>query len=218
MATKEELLQKMSDMVFEMEDEDIAEVCEEYIEEGYDALDGILHGLVDGMNRASDMYDQEEYFVTDLLLCSDAMYAGLDVLRPHLPEDASTGETKKAVIGVVEGDTHDIGKNLVKIMMETAGFEMYDLGRDVPLDSFVEKAKEVDADLIMMSTLMTTTMPGMREVINKLKEQGMRDSVKVMVGGSPISMKYAEDIGADGYSRNAVEAVEVAKKLCGMAD
>ena len=216
MATKEELLQKMSDMVFEMEDEDIAEVCEEYIEEGYDALDGILHGLVDGMNRASDMYDQEEYFVTDLLLCSDAMYAGLDVLRPHLPEDASTGETKKAVIGVVEGDTHDIGKNLVKIMMETAGFEMYDLGRDVPLDSFVEKAKEVDADLIMMSTLMTTTMPGMREVINKLKEQGMRDSVKVMVGGSPISMKYAEDIGADGYSRNAVEAVEVAKKLCGV--
>ena len=216
MATKEELLQKMSDMVFEMEDEDIAEVCEEYIEEGHDALDGILHGLVDGMNRASDMYDKEEYFVTDLLLCSDAMYAGLDVLRTHLPEDANLGESKKAVIGAVEGDTHDIGKNLVKIMLETAGFEMYDLGRDVPLDSFVEKAKEVDADLICMSTLMTTTMPGMKEVIEKLKEQGMRDSVKVMVGGSPISMKYAEDIGADGYSRNAVEAVEVAKRLCGI--
>ena len=216
MATKEELLQKMSDMVFEMEDEEIADVCEEYIAAGYDALDGILHGLVDGMNRASEMYDQEEYFVTDLLLCSDAMYAGLDVLRPHLPEDASVGEAKKAVIGVVEGDTHDIGKNLVKIMMETAGFEMFDLGRDVPLDSFVEKAKEVDADLIMMSTLMTTTMPGMKEVINKLKEQGIRDSIKVMVGGSPISQKYAEDIGADGYSRNAVEAVEVAKRLCGV--
>ena len=101
-------------------------------------------------------------------------------------------------------------------MMETAGFEMFDLGRDVPLDSFVEKAKEVDADLIMMSTLMTTTMPGMKEVINKLKEQGIRDSIKVMVGGSPISQKYAEDIGADGYSRNAVEAVEVAKRLCGV--
>ena len=121
MANKEELLQKMSDYVFEMEDEEIADVCEEYIEAGYDPLDGILHGLVDGMNRASDMYDQEEYFVTDLLLCSDAMYAGLDVLRPHLPEDSSVGEQKKAVIGVVEGDTHDIGKNLVKIMMETAG-------------------------------------------------------------------------------------------------
>ena len=93
---------------------------------------------------------------------------------------------------------------------------MYDLGRDVPIDSFIEKAKEVDADLIMMSTLMTTTMPGMRTVIEKLKEQGIRDNFKVMVGGSPISMKYAEDIGADGYSRNAVEAVEVAKKLCGL--
>ena len=172
MASKEELLQKMSDYVFEMEDEEIADVCEEYIEAGYDPLDGILHGLVDGMNRASDMYDQEEYFVTDLLLCSDAMYAGLDVLRPHLPEDSSTGEQKKAVIGVVEGDTHDIGQNLVKIMMETAGFEMYDLGRDVPLDSFVEKAKEIDADLIMMSTLMTTTMPGMKEVIQKAELLG----------------------------------------------
>ena len=140
------------------------------------------------------------------------------MLRPHLPEDASVGEVKKAVIGVVEGDTHDIGKNLVKIMMETAGFEMFDLGRDVPLDSFVEKAEEVDADLIMMSTLMTTTMPGMKEVIGKLKERGIRDSIKVMVGGSPISQKYAEDIGADGYSRNAVEAVEVAKRLCGIED
>lgn len=216
MANKEELLQKMSDMVFEMEDEDIAEVCEEYIEEGHDALDGIMDGLVDGMNRASKMFDEEEYFVTDLLLCSDAMYAGLDVLRPHLPEDADMGTHKKAVIGVVEGDTHDIGKNLVKIMLETAGFEMYDLGRDVPLDSFIEKAKEVDADMICMSTLMTTTMPGMRTVIEKLEEQGIRDQFKVMVGGSPISQKYANDIGADGYSRNAVEAVEVAKRLCGM--
>ncbi len=218
MATREELLQKLSDCVFEMEDEEVVDVCEEYIAEGYDPLDGILHGLVDGMNRASDMYDQEEYFVTDLLLCSDAMYAGLDVLRPHLPEDASIGSRKKIVIGVVEGDTHDIGKNLVKIMLETAGFEMYDLGRDVPLDRFVEKAKEIDADLIAMSTLMTTTMPGMRYVIDKLNAEGMRDEVKVMVGGSPISLKYAQDIGADGYSRNAVEAVEVAKRLCGIID
>lgn len=216
MASKEEMLQKLSDLVFEMEDEEIADACQEYIDKGYEALDGILHGLVDGMNRASEMYDQEEYFVTDLLLCSDAMYAGLDVLRPHLPEDASLGQGKKGVIGVVEGDTHDIGKNLVKIMMETAGFEMYDLGRDVPLDMFIDKAEEVGADLIMMSTLMTTTMPGMREVIEKLKERGIRDKYKVMIGGSPISQSYADDIGADAYSRNAVEAVEVAKRLCGI--
>ena len=199
-----------------MEDEEVVEVAEEYIEAGYPAFDGIMDGLVDGMNKASDLYDQEEYFVTDVLLCSDAMYAGLDVLRPHLPATEDESQRKKIVIGVVEGDTHDIGKNLVKIMLETAGFEMYDLGRDVPLDQFVEKAKEVDADIIAMSTLMTTTMGGMRTVIEKLKEEGIRDRVKVMVGGSPISRKYADDIGAEGYSANAVEAVKVAKALTGL--
>lgn len=214
-ASKEELLNRLSDCVLEMEDEEVTGVAEEYVDAGYEALDGIMEGLVDGMNKASDLYDQEEYFVTDLLLCSDAMYAGLDVLRPHLPEE-ETSQKPRAVIGVVEGDTHDIGKNLVRIMMETAGFEMYDLGRDVPLDDFVTKAKEVNAALVMMSTLMTTTMMGMPEVIKKLEEAGIRDQVKVMIGGSPISRKYADDIGADGYSANAVEAVKVAKQLLGM--
>lgn len=214
-ASKEELLNRLSDCVLGMEDEEVTGVAEEYVDAGYEALDGIMEGLVDGMNKASDLYDQEEYFVTDLLLCSDAMYAGLDVLRPHLPEE-ETSQKPRAVIGVVEGDTHDIGKNLVRIMMETAGFEMYDLGRDVPLDDFVTKAKEVNASLVMMSTLMTTTMMGMPEVIKKLEEAGIRDQVKVMIGGSPISRKYADDIGADGYSANAVEAVKVAKQLLGM--
>ena len=113
----------------------------------------------------------------------------------------------------MDGDTHDIGKNLVKIMLDTAGFEMYDLGRDVPLDDFVEKAAEVNASLVCMSTLMTTTMDGMRIVIEKLKEKGIRDKVKVMIGGSPISQKFADEIGADGYSVNAVEAVKLAKRL-----
>ncbi len=214
--SKEELLAKLSECVLEMEDEEVVGVAEEYIEAGYPAFEGIMEGLVDGMNKASDLYDAEEYFVTDVLLCSDAMYAGLEVLRPHL-EDTNDVEKKKAVIGVVEGDTHDIGKNLVKIMMETAGFEMYDLGRDVPLDVFIEKAKEVNADLICMSTLMTTTMSGMKTVIDKLNEQGIRDNFKIMVGGSPISRKFADDIGAEGYSVNAVEAVKVAKALVGLA-
>ncbi len=216
-ASKEELLQKLSDCVLEMEDEEVTGIAEEYIADGYEAFDGIMEGLVDGMNKASDLYEQEEYFVTDLLLCSDAMYNGLDVLTPHLPAESNQKKIK-GVIGVVEGDTHDIGKNLVKIMMETAGFEMYDLGRDVPLDAFVEKAKEVDASLVLMSTLMTTTMLGMPKVIKKLEEAGIRDRVKVMVGGSPISRKFAEDIGADGYSANAVEAVKVAKELMGILD
>ena len=215
--SKEELLEKLSECVVEMEEEEVVDVAKEYIEAGYPAFDGIMEGLVDGMNKASDLYDAEEYFVTDVLLCSDAMYAGLEVLRPHLPENADAGEKPKAVIGVVEGDTHDIGKNLVKIMMDTAGFEMYDLGRDVPLDAFVDKAIEVNASIVCMSTLMTTTMVGMRTVIEKLQERGIRDKVKVMIGGSPISQKYADEIGADGYSTNAVEAVKLAKRLLNIA-
>ncbi len=216
-ASKEELLARLSECVLEMEDEEVVDVANEYIEAGYPAFDGIMEGLVDGMNKASDLYDAEEYFVTDVLLCSDAMYAGLDVLRPHLDNADGDSDAKKVVIGVVEGDTHDIGKNLVKIMLETAGFEVYDLGRDVPLDDFVSKAKEVGADIVAMSTLMTTTMGGMRVVIEKLEEAGIRNRVKVMVGGSPISRKFANEIGAEGYSANAVEAVKVAKNLLGMA-
>lgn len=211
--SKEELLAKLSECVVDMEEDEVIEVAKKYIEEGYPAFDGIMDGLVDGMNKVSDLYDEEEYFVTDVLLCSDAMYAGLDVLRPHIPAVENQSKKPKAVIGVVEGDTHDIGKNLVKIMLDTAGFDMYDLGRDVELDKFVEKAIEVDADFVCMSTLMTTTMDGMRVVVEKLKEKGIRDKVKVMVGGSPISQKYADEIGADGYSVNAVKAVKVAKKL-----
>lgn len=211
--SKEELLAKLSECVVEMEEDEVVEVAQEYIDAGYPAFDGIMEGLVDGMNKASDLYDAEEYFVTDVLLCSDAMYAGLEILKPHLPAEEEGVEKAKAVIGVVEGDTHDIGKNLVKIMLDTAGYEMYDLGRDVPLDAFVEKAKEVDAQLVCMSTLMTTTMDGMRVVIEKLKEAGIRDKVKVMVGGSPISQKFADEIGADGYSTNAVEAVKLAERL-----
>lgn len=215
--SKEELLEKLSECVVEMEDEEVVDVANEYVESGYPALDGIMEGLVDGMNKASDLYDEEEYFVTDLLLCSDAMYSGIDILKPHLPVEENKGEKLKIVIGVVEGDTHDIGKNLVKIMLDTAGFEMYDLGRDVPLDNFVDKAIEVGASLICMSTLMTTTMDRMRIVIEKLKEKGIRDNVKVMVGGSPISQKYANEIGADGYSANAVGAVKLAKRLAGIS-
>ncbi len=213
---KEELLKRLSDGVLEMEEEDVAQAAKEYLEAGYLALDGIMEGLVDGMNRASQLYEEEEYFVTDLLLCSDAMYVGLDILRPYLPD--TSGEDKiKGVIGVVEGDTHDIGKNLVKIMMETAGFDMIDLGRDVPLQKFVDTAKEKKAKLICLSTLMTTTMGGMETVIRLLEEAGIRDQVKVMIGGGPISQKYADKIGADGYSQNAVEAVKLAKNLLNIA-
>ncbi len=214
---KEELLKILSNGVLEMEDDLVIETANTYLEAGYPVLDGILNGLVDGMNRASVLFDEEEYFVTDVLLCSDAMYEGLNILRPHLPAEELERDRPQGVIGVVEGDTHDIGKNLVKIMMETAGFEMHDLGRDVPLESFVSKAKEVNADLLCLSTLMTTTMGGMETVINLLKDEGIRDNMKVIVGGGPISQKFADMIGADGYSVNAVEAVKLSKSLLSLA-
>ena len=212
MACKEELLQRLSDCVFEMEDEEVVDVVKEYIEAGFDPQEGMLLGLVDGMKRASAMYEEGEYFVPELIVCSDAMYAGIEELQKYLPntEGSSIG---KIVIGVIEGDTHDIGKNLVRIMLETGGFDVHDLGRDVSVEAFVNYVKENDVNIVAISSLMTTTMPGMEAVINRLKEEGLRDKVKVMVGGAPVSPAFAEKIGADVYSKNAIEAVELAKSL-----
>jgi dimethylamine corrinoid protein len=212
MKNQEELLVALSDCVLNMEDETVGEVAQEYIDNGYPALDGIVNGLVVGMQGAAELYEQEEYFIPELLICSDAMYNGLEVLRPHL-DKCESQKKKKIVIGVVEGDTHDIGKNLVRIMLEAAGYEMYDLGRDVVLQRFIDKTKEIDADIIAMSTLMSTTMPAMGKVIEMLEAEGIRDRVKVIIGGAPISLAFAQKIGADGYSASAVEAVKLVDRL-----
>ena len=215
MRSKEELLKLLAEYVVEMEDEDIVDIAKEYLKAGYPAKEGILDGLTVGMVEAGRLYDEEEYYIAELLLCADAMYAGINVLKSAITE---SNENKiKAVIGVIEGDTHDIGKNLVKIMLETAGFEMIDLGRDVPINEFVSSSIENKASLMCMSSLMSTTMYGMKDVIEGLKEKGYRDNIKVMVGGGPITDKFAMQIGADAYSDNAVEAVSVAKALFGIA-
>lgn len=214
MTSKEELLQKLSDCVFDMEDEEVVDVVKEYIAAGYDPQEAMLSGLVDGMKRASEMYEEGEYFVPELMICSDAMYAGIEELQKYLPDVEGTS-AGKVVIGVIEGDTHDIGKNLVRIMLETDGFEIYDLGRDVSVESFVDYVKEHEVDIVAISSLMTTTLPGMEKVISRLEEEGLRNKVKIMIGGAPVTMAYAEKIGADGYSGNAMEAVELAKKLMG---
>ena len=214
MGEKERLLAELDRCVLEMEDEAVVEVAKEYVEAGHDAYDGITEGLSKGMTKAGQLYEEEEYFVPELLICSDAMYNGLDILRPHLKADHAQHKCP-VVIGVVEGDTHDIGKNLVKIMMDTAGFEVYDLGRDVAVKTFVEKAKEVKGGIICMSTLMTTTMVNMERVIEGLKEAGIREQFKVMVGGGPLSRSFADKIGADVYTSNAAEAAKVAQTLAG---
>lgn len=212
---KEDLLKKLADAVVDMDEDLTVTTAHESLAEGLDAYEAIDGGLSRGMERAGQLFEEEEYFIPELLMCSDAMYAGLDVLKPHLK---TTGEKKgTVVIGVIEGDTHDIGKNMVRIMLETGGFEVHDLGRDVPPRVFVDKAKEVNATIIGLSTLMTTTMDGMGQVVRLLQEENIRDRHKVMVGGGPISPGFAKKIGADGYAINAAEAVKVARELAGAA-
>ncbi len=212
MAAEHVLFQDISDAIVAMDEERVINLVGAVIEKGLDAYDAIEKGLSHGMERAGQLFEEEEYFVPELLLCSDAMYAGLDLLKPHLTR-TDTGPKHKVLIGVIEGDTHDIGKNLVKIMLEAAGFELYDLGRDVPANRFVEKAGEIDPDIIAISTLMTTTMDGMAEVIRLLAQANLRDRFKVIVGGGPISQGFADRIGADGYAANAQAAVKLVQRL-----
>ena len=212
----EELLKELSDAVVEMDETSAITLAKEVVQEQYDTYQAIEKGLADGMDRAGKLFEEEEYFIPELLMCSDAMYAGLDILKPHLKIDNQV-EKYKVVIGVVEGDTHDIGKNLVKIMLETSGFEIFDLGRDVPPKDFVAKAKEVNARVIALSTLMTTTMDGMAEVIRLLQQENIREKFVIMVGGGPISQSFADRIGADGYAKDAAEAARMARRLAGGA-
>jgi corrinoid protein of di/trimethylamine methyltransferase len=208
---KAELLAKMAHSVVDMDEELTAELAREYINHQYDGYEAINMGLAKGMDRAGQLYEEEEYYIPELLMCSDAMYAGLEIIRPHLKQQEFS-EKHKVVIGVVEGDTHDIGKNLVKIMLETSGFHVVDLGRDIPPIQFVEKAREIQADLIALSTLMTTTMDGMEEVMQILKKETLLDSIRVMVGGGPISKSFADKIGAH-YAEDATKAVKLAQEL-----
>lgn len=212
MADKKELLDELARCVVDMRDDLASGTAQAYVDAGFDAYEGISDGLARGMEQAGELYEEEEYFVPELLICSDAMYNGLEVLHPHL-KPGSSGGRGAAIIGVVEGDTHDIGKNLVKIMLETAGFTVYDLGRDVPLGMFIDKAREVKQGILCMSTLMSTTMDGMRQVVEQLQAAGLRDSFKVMVGGGPLSQSFAEKIGADAYTTNAAEAAKKAQDL-----
>ncbi|NTV03103.1 MAG: cobalamin-binding protein [Chlorobiaceae bacterium] len=206
------LFAALSDAVLNMDEDAARENAIRVIRERIDAYRAIEHGLVDGMNRAGQLFEDEEYFIPEILLCSDAMYAGLDILDPHIDRSRQRLR-RKVVIGVVEGDTHDIGKNLVKTLLDAAGFEVVDLGRDIPPARIVDTAINEQADVIALSTLMTTTMDGMSEVIELLKAAGRRDALKVIVGGGPVSQAFADRIGADGYAPTAPAAVKLLQRL-----
>ncbi|MFP3042179.1 corrinoid protein [Treponema primitia] len=208
----EELYKQLADAVVNMDEDKAVQLSHQVIESSYDAYEAIDKGLAAGMAQAGQLFEDEEYFVPELIICADAMNAGIAILKPFLKsEEVSTQH--KAVIGVIEGDTHDIGKNLVRIMLEAAGFSVLDLGRDIPPKTFVDKALEINAELILVSSLMTTTMDAMADVVKIINERGLQGRFKVAVGGGPISQGFAKRIGADGYARNAAEAVRLCQKL-----
>lgn len=206
------LYEKLKNAVIDMDEEEAGKTAEEIVSSGADIPKAVEYGLVGGMDVVAKYYDEETYFIPEVLMCADAMYAGMAPLKKAMPVSAETGQ-HVIVIGSVFGDIHDIGKNIVALFLEGSGFKVINLGRDVAPEVFVDAAEKYNADIIVISTLMTTTMWGMKDVIEMLKVRGLRDRVKVMVGGKPLSLNFAKKIGADGYSHDAKAAVALAKKL-----
>jgi corrinoid protein of di/trimethylamine methyltransferase len=208
MATEErtrEIFESLKNAVVEYDEDASKEVAQAALDEGVKVNDAIFDGLVSGMQEVGRLFEAQEYFVPELLMSADALYAGLDILKPHV-EQLDLGVKGSVVIGTVEGDVHDIGKNIVKMMFDVAGFTVYDLGRDVPLDKFVEEQLRTDSDLVCLSAMMTTTMVGMKKVIEDLRNRN--PNVKIMIGGAPVSQDLAEQWGADGYAADANNALK----------
>lgn len=208
-----EQIERLRLAVVEMDEDEAKDSAEKIVRQGGNIPIAIENGLIAGMETVAKYYEEEEYFIPEVLMCADAMYAGLNILKPAMPVINKNNDRPTVVIGAIYGDTHDIGKNIVAIFLEGCGFRVINLGRDVLPECFVDKAIEYHADIIAVSTLMTTTMDNIGDVIHVLKERGIREQFKVMVGGRPLSPKFARKIGADGYSRDAREAVELARSL-----
>jgi 5-methyltetrahydrofolate--homocysteine methyltransferase len=189
----------------------VTPLVEQALQEGIDAGSILQNGLIDAMAEVGRLFEEGEYFVPEMLVAARAMAAGLALLRPQLVEQG-VKPLGKVAIGTVKGDLHDIGKSLVAMMLEGAGFEIMDMGVDSPPEKFIQAVKD-GAQIVAMSALLTTTMPNMKNTIEALKQAGLRDQVKVMIGGAPVTEAYAKEIGADGYSPDASAAVRKAKQL-----
>ena len=207
---KKELLKGLHDAVVAWDEDKVAELSQAAVDEEFDAYEMIMDGLAAGMETVGKLYDTQEYFVPEVLMCSDALYRGLDILKPHM-KDVGSKIKGQVVIGTVEGDVHDIGKNLVKMMFEVAGFTVHDLGRDVKLEKFVEEQLKTDSEIVALSALMTTSMLAMPKVIKMIRDRN--PNVKIMVGGAPLSGDVADKYGADGYADNAANAVQEAIQM-----
>jgi corrinoid protein of di/trimethylamine methyltransferase len=214
--TKYELFPKMSEAIVAGDRAAAAALAEDAVRSDLDLLEVIEQGCVPGLQKVGDLWEQGEYFLPELISSAESMKAAMAVLEPELARKKIAARMAgKIVIGTVEGDIHDIGKNLVASMLQAGGFEVFDLGADVKLEKFIEKAEAVGAEMICLSALLTTTMTNQRKLIGLLRDKGLRGKYKVLVGGAPASRKWAEEIGADGYAENAVAAVKLAKSMAG---
>ncbi len=210
-----DLLQQISDSLQRGEHTEVAELTDRAVVSGLSASQILDGGLLAGMDVVGRRFGAHEIFLPEVLLAARAMKAGVDRLRPLLLAD-KVPSRGTVVLGTVKGDLHDIGKNLVAIMLEGAGFEVVDLGTDVPADRFVEAAEAAQAQVVGMSALLTTTMTGMRDVVAEIRAAGLAERVKVVVGGAPVTQRFADEIGADAYGYDAANAVEVVKRLTGV--
>jgi corrinoid protein of di/trimethylamine methyltransferase len=210
--SSDKILEELARAVVQMDEAGAAAAARKALASGVDPYAAINEGLSVGMREVGRLYDTGEYFVPEILICSDAMNAAVEILKPHLRR-APGREPVTVILGVIEGDIHDIGKNIVKIMLDASGFQVVDLGRDVSAERFVQAAREGKRGLVGLSTLMSTTMENMGKVVRGLSDAGLRKDFRVMLGGAPCSEAFAREIGADGFGRNAKEAVELAQRL-----
>lgn len=194
----------------------VKELTQQALDEGVAPSEVITKYLIPAMAEVGDRFERNEFYVPELLIAARAMQGGLAILKPLLA-DTDLQPTGRVIIGTVKGDLHDIGKNLVSMMLQGAGFEIIDLGVDVPADKFVEALKESKAQVIALSALLTTTMPAMKSTIDALETAALRDQVKVVIGGAPVTQRYADEIGADGYAPDANSAVRKTKELLEIA-
>ena len=203
------ILDEISEMLQKGKKKDVAALCTQALDEGIPAEDILNNGLLAGMDIVGAKFKANEIFVPQVLVAARAMNAGAEILKPHM-SDGESSSKGKIVLGTVKGDLHDIGKNLVKMMFEGKGFEVIDVGVDVAPETFIQTAIDNDAKIIGCSALLTTTMPMLGEVVKTAEEMGVRDKVKIMVGGAPVTQEFADSIGADAYTEDATSAAEKA--------
>lgn len=209
-----EIFEKLANAVISGDEEAARKAAQEALDAKVDPLEAIKNGFAKGMDVVGKKFHDFEIFLPEVILAADAMKVGIEVLRPHMTKESMEKSIRgRIVIGTVFGDIHDIGKNLVAVMLEAGGFEVHDLGCDVPSTKFVDRAKEVDADIIAMSSLMVTSMYYQKEVMDYLRDAGARENYWIMVGGGPVTPEWTKEIGADGYGKFADDAVEVARVL-----